>query len=117
MKISIKEEKATTILAVSESVMQEDVQQFYEAIDGLIANSKTSIVLDLKHTTYITSMGLAAILAAKKKMTSIHGDIKIACPNELVSKVLSATRIMERINVYSTIDDAILAFQREFTAP
>ncbi len=110
MKIKIRETGEVVEVAVEGNVLQENVNLFKNRIIDLIDSGKTKIVLNLVDTSYISSLCLAVIVNAKKKLVTKQGDIKIALVNQLVKNLLEITNLVKKVELYESVDDAVASF-------
>lgn len=110
MKLKIQERDAVVVVGLEGNVMQEDVTMFRNRLDDLIHNGKIKIVLDLGRVSYLSSMSLAVIVEAKNHLLASHGDLKLASANNLIRNLFEMTRLIRKIEILDTVDDAIAAF-------
>jgi anti-anti-sigma factor len=110
MKIRIRETGEVVEVAIEGNVLQENVNLFKNRLLDLIDNGKIKIVLNLVDTSYISSLCLAVIVSAKKKLIIRQGDIKIALVNQLVKNLLEITNLVKKIELYDSVDDAVASF-------
>ncbi|HEX2955929.1 MAG TPA: STAS domain-containing protein [Chitinispirillaceae bacterium] len=110
MKIKVREIGDVVEVAVEGNVLQENVNLFKNRIIDLIDNGKTKIILNLVDTSYISSLCLAVIVNAKKRLVAKQGDIKIALVNQLVKNLLEITNLVKKVELYESVDDAVASF-------
>jgi anti-sigma B factor antagonist len=67
------------------------------------------VVLDMRDVSYIDSTAIALLIRLKKRMSE-HGRaiVKIAGPQSNVRRVLELTSLDEILEVYDTLDDALV---------
>lgn len=75
-----------------------------------VLEQKNNIVLDLKHVSMITSLGLGGIIRALRTVREKSGDLRLSSVNASVLKVFNITKLDEIIDVYETADDAVKSF-------
>jgi anti-anti-sigma factor len=111
MKIKIQEKGNVTILSLEGNIMQEDVTMMRNRLDDLIHNNKLKIVLDMNGVKYLSSMCLAVIIDIKNKLSSQRGDLKLAAVNQLIKNLFEMTRLIKKIEIFESIDEACRAFK------
>jgi len=64
------------------------------ALDGI-----ASLTLDFTDLLYIASAGLRVVLACKKKMNAVQGEMTVLNPNEMVMDVFEATGFSDLLDI------------------
>ena len=77
-----------------------------EINDWLSKNTK-KMVVNLKETTYVSSVGLRVFLATAKKMTASSGAVKFCCPNEVVKEILDISGFSTILDVKDSEQEAL----------
>lgn len=60
-------------------------------LDDAIGAGHRDVVLDMSDVSFIDSVGLAAIVAAKKRMATSEGTLSVRRPSRQVRKLLDIT--------------------------
>ena len=68
------------------------------------------VVLDLDGTESLDSIGLEAVLSCQRSLRDLGGDVRIATNNTVNRKILEITRLDERLEVYTSVIDAVKSF-------
>ncbi|MBQ7444351.1 MAG: STAS domain-containing protein [Clostridia bacterium] len=68
-------------------------KELFDSVEGI-----TSLVLDLKGLSYISSAGLRVLLSAQKRMNK-QGKMKLINVNEQVNEVLEITGFSEILTI------------------
>jgi anti-sigma B factor antagonist len=110
MNLSIREEGSVVVVVVSGNILQDNVSLFQNRLNELLENKKHRIVLDMGASSYISSMGLAVIIDVKVRLGKVKGDIKLAHVNNLIKNLLETTRLIEKIKLYATVEEAAASF-------
>jgi anti-anti-sigma factor len=111
MKIKIQEKGDIVIVSLDGNIMQEDVALLRTRLDDLMHNGQVRIVLDMKGVSYLSSMCLAVIIDMKTRLSAQKGDLKLATINQLIRNLFEMTRLIKKIEIYNTIEDACKAFE------
>jgi anti-anti-sigma factor len=77
------------------------------AIDGLVADGESRIVMDLTDTGFVDSSGLGALVAGLRTTRQAGGDLRIAAPGEQVLTALRLTNLDRILRPHGTVEDAI----------
>jgi anti-anti-sigma factor len=70
---------------------------FVSALDGMVANGYTQIYLNMNKTTFMTSIGIRAILKTYKKLTETGGKFRIVTPSQAVRNVLGLSALEQML--------------------
>ena len=68
------------------------------------------IVLDLKDVVYMSSAGVRAIVRALQTAQKSAGGVKLANIREQLVQVLKTVGMMEMLQSYSSVDEAVTSF-------
>ena len=110
MKIRIREMGEVVEIAIEGNILQENVSLFKNRLVDLIENGKSKIVLNMVETSYVSSLCLAVIVNAKKRLVLKQGDIKIAMVNHLIRNLLEITNLVKKVELFDSVDEAIASF-------
>ena len=72
---------------------------------GLRRDGATTVVLDLKNLTYISSAGVRVILVAKKAMKAAGGDVVLTNLQPQIRKVFDIIQALPSLNVFESVAD------------
>ena len=72
---------------------------------GLRRDGATTIVLDLKDLTYISSAGVRVVLVAKKTMKAAGGDVALTNLQPQIRKVFDIIQALPSLNVFESVAD------------
>jgi anti-anti-sigma factor len=78
---------------------------------NVIAGAHNIVLVDLRHVSFIGSMGLSALVAPARAIKSRGGKMVLFGPNEMVAQVLNTSGIDAVIPVYSDLETAVAALQ------
>jgi anti-anti-sigma factor len=76
----------------------------------------TTIVLDLKDLTFITSAGLRVIVATRKRLAARNGSVAIGNPQPQVAKVFEIVKSLPGVSVFQNVaelDEYLMNIQRK----
>ena len=97
------------ILTVKGNLVQkEDTDKLQERLLALMEKNKAkSIVIDLKHVSIISSLGIGGVIRALRTVKESGGHLKLSSVNASVKKVFDITKLNELIDIFDTSDGAI----------
>lgn len=74
-------------------------------------NGTRDLVIDLSHTTSLTSIGIRAIVVIHK-MLAVDGNkhLKIAAAMPYLREMLDVSGVTQYIEIYDTVEEAIASF-------
>ena len=78
---------------------------------NVLAGSARNLLIDLRHVTFIGSMGLRSIVIPSKNVRRRGGKVALYGPVPLVEEVLKASKIDEVIPTFHMLDDAVAALR------
>jgi anti-sigma B factor antagonist len=85
-------------------------------LNELVKIGKNKIILDLAKVDWINSTGIGIITKALHLIRNNQGDLKLARPLYKVKNILQITNFIKIIDIFDTIDKAIIQFKLEFKA-
>lgn len=97
--------RGTLIRAAGELGMN-DVRRLNDAFYPVIAQHPKLVVLDLSGVTMIGSLGMGAILTAKRAVERNGGKLFVAAARPMVLDAFARARLTEVLNVRGTVDAA-----------
>ncbi len=87
MEITSSKNDASVVLALSGRMDAVAAPQFEQTCETLIKSGEKSIVADLAHLSYISSMGLGSLLSVAKKMQTAGGSFSVRGAVGMVKEV------------------------------
>jgi anti-anti-sigma factor len=95
------------VLSAPETFTHEQAPAFAEALEVLCSQKQTSVVLDCKKTAFMDSVALEHIIDAHNQLRALGGVFKIVSLNSVCRDILVVTRLVNVLNVYSDVPDAL----------
>jgi anti-anti-sigma factor len=75
-----------------------------------IVSENKKIVLDLKDVVYMSSAGVRAVVKALRQAHKRRGGLKLARPSDPIKEILHTIGMMEVVQSYPSIDEAVASF-------
>ena len=83
-----------------------------KVFDEELLYGNKNFVLDISECEFIDSTFLGAILVAHKNVVEKDGQLNIVEPENLWVSLLAISRTLEKLNLYSTREDAVEYLER-----
>src|SRR5947208_12795194 len=117
LKLTTRDQDGVTVLSCNGRVVFGDESSaLRDMVKGLIAESKSNIVINLGGVSYIDSGGLGTLVSLYTSARNAGGDIKLANLTQRVGDLLQITKLLTVFEVHEGEANAIAAFQKATTA-
>lgn len=110
--VETKFDKVLVLTVKGNLVQKDDTDRLHSRIMEILENNARFIVLDLKHVSIITSLGIGGVIRALRTAKEFKGDLKLSAVNASVQKVFEITKLNELIEIHETADDAVKSFKK-----
>jgi len=77
-----------------------------------LENGRKKLLLDLGQTSYLSSVAIGLLAGLHASATSRGAHLGICNLEPRVRNVLNIVRVLEVLNVYASLDDALESFKR-----
>jgi anti-anti-sigma factor len=112
-QIDQKVEDNIAILKISGSMIDSDAGNLIEKVKDLVSTDINKFILELSEVKLMNScFGLGIILGCWGCTNRANGLLKIANPSPKVAYLLKTTKINQVLEVYDTIEEALLSFKK-----
>ena len=106
-KIGTARVSSRTILAPKESLTYQNCEELETMFNDSLSRYKTEIILDCKAVSFMDSEALELLLRFHEELRNRGGRLKIIGLNAVCRDILNATRIINVLNVYEDIHQAV----------
>ena len=108
---SIKSERNgnVTIVTISGRVDSVTAASLDSELAKIVREDK-KIILNLKDMAYLSSAGVRAIIKALQSAQKSEGGVKLASVPEQVMEVLQTVGMMQMLQAYPSVDEAVASF-------
>ncbi len=106
MEVTIRELGRCTVACFAGRLDAGSVADFDRHLDECVARGTKNLVLDFGALGYISSAGLRCVLGAKKRLTSIGGDVAVAGLSGVVKEVFAISGVDTLLAVKGTAEEA-----------
>ncbi|SRR5258706_12535788 len=85
-------------------------QEVQTKIEGLIAQNRKKIILDLTDLKYMDSTGLGTVVSCFTKMRQAGGQLRVAAANKTILNLFKITRLDKVLALDDTVAAAVTSF-------
>jgi anti-anti-sigma factor len=96
------------VLHVAGRMDAENSAAFESQCEACISEGFTSLVIDLGGLTYVSSMGLGAIVNIAKQLRDKGGEVRICCLTGLVRQLFEITRLNYVFPPHDSVESALM---------
>lgn len=108
LNIQERQNGNTTILDLEgDVIMGGGSAKLRQAIDELLNEDKTNILLNFQKVRYIDSSGTGEILSTLEKINKIEGTLKLSNLSSKVEQVLTLSSILPILDIYDDETSAL----------
>ncbi|CAG0974711.1 Putative anti-sigma factor antagonist BtrV [Burkholderiales bacterium] len=110
MNVTISQQDAVTVVAISGSVDSLSADKLTESFVGELNAGRVKLVADFSAVSYTSSAGLRSVLGAVKESRRLGGDLRIAAVQPDVLRVLSLSGFTSIIKIYDGVAAAVSSY-------
>ena len=105
--IRISKVGVRTIIAPNMSLSYQNIKELATVLDDCIRQPKTEVILDCKSVKFLDSSVLELLIRVHNDLKDSGGVLKIIGLNEIGRDIFYATRLVNFLNVFKDIHEAI----------
>lgn len=112
MEITRKEISPGVVALELKGQLQSGVEcvRLEQAMDQLLREKQSRVILDLSRTTKVDSAGLGKIVNCLSRLKTAGGTLCLAGVSEMVAGLLKMTKVDRLVKVYPTAEEAAQSF-------
>ena len=111
LTISERQDGEITIVSLAGEITLDDGDiAFGRHIDGLIAQGRVKIVVNLADVTYIDSAGVGMLVAESKRLTEHDGAMRLARLTARSHHLFAMLKLKFVFEIYDDVDSAVRSF-------
>ena len=111
MNIPSSERNGVTVLELQGAILGgPEANALNEELHRLIDDGKKQIVLELSQVTLMNSSGLGMLIGGYTTMKNNGGELKLACLNDNVRKLIEITKLHTIFTPFASVDEAVDSF-------
>jgi anti-sigma B factor antagonist len=81
--------------------------QLQYEVSRLVDAGQIRLVFDLANVTFCDSTGLSVFVRARNRCEAAGGEVRLAAPQRAVQRILEVSGLVEVLNTYPSVDEAI----------
>ncbi|HEX7745822.1 MAG TPA: anti-sigma factor antagonist [Micromonosporaceae bacterium] len=111
MSLTVQTEQRGDVVVVSIAgeLDMATAPQLQDQITDLIDRGRCRIVFDLANLSFCDSTGLSVFVRAKNGCDDSGGVVRLAAPQRGVLRILEVSGLVEVLQTYPTVDEAVAA--------
>jgi anti-sigma B factor antagonist len=98
---------STAVVVARGEIHLATAPEFSDRLNGVIADGRTAIVVDLTEVGFIDSTGLSVLLNALRRITRAGGTLVLVCTNPTVLRLFEVTKMDSTFPIVGTRDEAL----------
>lgn len=106
-KMGQKKSGKKAVLALKESLTYQNIDELKASFEDCIDQNKTEIILDCQSLSFLDSAALEFLVEMQEGIRSHGGVIKLFGLNQVCRDIMTATRLINSLNIYQDIHEAI----------
>src|SRR3954465_11549859 len=95
-------------LAIAGDLDVATAPHFRRAVGGLLGSGTRRLLVDMRHTDFLDSSGLGALVWAQFRMRAAGGDLAVAGAHTGVRQTIAVSHLDELIELVDTRDEALV---------
>jgi anti-sigma B factor antagonist len=108
MKMEVcKKGDAVLVSLTGEIVSRDDQQAAAALIAEKLAEGERTFVLDLSQVPYVSSLGIAVLVATYVKINREGGKLRLVNPRPRVASILEMTKVADMFRTYTSVEEAL----------
>lgn len=110
LEINVVKLAQIPVVEVRGRVDSMNANELGEALNRILDNESSQIVLDLSGVDYMSSAGVRELVSALKKARRNDGDMRLAQPTARVMDILEMSGLDTIVQVYASQDEAVKSY-------
>jgi anti-anti-sigma factor len=106
MDVQVDDGPTCQVVQPSGQLDMETAPQLRAALDGLITDGRTRIVVDLGRLTFCDSIGLSTLVVASRTCEAAGGFLRLARPNPFMLNLLTVVGVRDAVRTYDSVEAA-----------
>ena len=100
-----------TVFQLQDRLNLGNYEQLEKVAQHEVDQGMRDLVIDLSQTPSLTSIGIRTLIVIYKMLSADRGKhLKLAGPNPAIREMLEIAGIMQSVDVYDTVDEAVASF-------
>jgi len=113
MNVSCEEYDQVAVICVDGELSADTLEIFRTTITDNLQEDHNRLVINFEKVSFIDSQGLEALLWVKQQCEQNGGQVKLACLDDIATKILMMTRLDRQFDIHEQVIDAVRSFTQE----
>jgi anti-sigma B factor antagonist len=107
LKITTVNRGSTAVMEISGRIDVYTASSVGEAIQSLIVEGASNVILDITSVTRVDSSGVGTLVGNAKSIGSLGGVLCLVGPSEGIRRMLRITNLAEYFRIHDRVDEAL----------
>ncbi len=109
LDIAVDDRPAATVVAIGGELDLNTAPELLQALTRLVDDGRRHLIVDLSRLTFCDSSGLSVLVRVRNRLDGRAGDVRLASPRPIVSRVLDVSGLAEVFGTYPSVPEAYAA--------
>lgn len=109
LEVSVTEERGIWVVTVVGDVDVSNAAKLRDALDRVLANGESRLIVDLREVSFMDSTGLGILVGRLKVVRARRGSMRLVCAAPGMLRVLSITGLDTVFPLHESLADALAA--------
>jgi anti-sigma B factor antagonist len=109
LDIAVDDRPAATVVAIGGELDLNTAPELLQALTRLVDDGRRHLIVDLSRLTFCDSSGLSVLVRVRNRLDGRAGDVRLASPRPIVSRVLDVSGLAEVFGTYPSVREAYAA--------
>ena len=105
LRVETRLEHGYTVVTPHGEIDLSTVDLFREELNELIIQGRVHVLVDLDDTSFLDSLGVGALIAARRKAQAFNGSLGIVCSSQRILKLFSVTSLDRIFTITATVEE------------
>ncbi len=110
LELHISKSGDAIIVSMKGRIDADTAHEVEQKFNSIMSKNKYSLIADMRELNFISSAGLRVLLATLKETRKNGGDLRLACLQADVKKVLDMTGFVNLFKIHQSVKDAVKSF-------
>ncbi len=107
LEVTSRREGGRTVVTVTGEIDVYTAPDLRERLNGLVAEGRYDLVVDLSDLDFLDSTGLGVLVSALKRVRSHDGALRLVCHEDKILKVFRITGLTKVFPIHATLEQAL----------
>jgi anti-anti-sigma factor len=107
LTVSTEQHGDVTVVEVAGELDMATAPQLQNEVSQLVDAGQVRLVFDLANVSFCDSTGLSVFVRTRNRCETAGGEVRLAAPQRAVQRILEVSGLVEVLNTYPTVDEAM----------